>query len=58
MLRVKSLATQKTLDDFDFGYALAVHKAQGSQRDNVVFLMRANSLGKWLYKRLQKPANT
>ena len=28
--------TKKRYDDFDYGYALTVHKAQGSQWDNVV----------------------
>jgi exodeoxyribonuclease-5 len=29
-------STKKRFDDFDFGYALTVHKAQGSQWNNVV----------------------
>ncbi len=29
-------ATKKRYDDFDYGYALTVHKAQGSQWDHVM----------------------
>ena len=29
-------STEKQFDDFDYGYALTVHKAQGSQWDDVV----------------------
>ena len=30
------LGARKRFDDFDYGYALTVHKAQGSQWNNVV----------------------
>ncbi len=34
--------TKKRYDDFDYGYALTVHKAQGSQWDEVVLLMKVS----------------
>jgi len=43
------------LDNFDFGYALSVHKSQGSQWDSVILINERNSYQsdsdyrKWLY---------
>ena len=47
-------------DDFDFGYALTVHKAQGSQWDNVVlfdesFAFREHR-DRWLYTAITRAA--
>ena len=49
-------------DQFDFGYALTVHKAQGSQWDDVVlfdesFAFREHS-ARWLYTGLTRAAKT
>lgn len=49
-------------DDFDYGYALTVHKAQGSQWDNVVlfdesFAFREHSQ-RWLYTAITRAAQT
>jgi exodeoxyribonuclease-5 len=44
---------QLEYDEFDFGYALTVHKAQGSQWDNVVLIDESRCFGedqaRWLY---------
>ncbi len=49
-------------DDFDFGYALTVHKAQGSQWDEVVlfdesFAFREHRQ-RWLYTAITRAAET
>ncbi|WP_332066250.1 ATP-dependent DNA helicase [Bartonella sp. CB189] len=51
---------KKRYDDFDYGYALTVHKAQGSQWDNVVlfdesFAFRDMS-ARWLYTGITRAA--
>ncbi len=44
---------KKRFDDFDYGYALTVHKAQGSQWDNVVLFDESyafrDTRQRWLY---------
>jgi exodeoxyribonuclease-5 len=46
-------STKKRFDDFDFGYALTVHKAQGSQWNNVVLFDESwafrETSERWLY---------
>lgn len=46
-------STKKRFDDFDFGYALTVHKAQGSQWKNVVLFDESwafrETSQRWLY---------
>jgi exodeoxyribonuclease-5 len=51
---------RKPFDEFDFGYVLTVHKAQGSQWDDVVLfdesdLFRENR-GRWLYTGVTRAA--
>jgi exodeoxyribonuclease-5 len=45
--------TKKRFDDFDYGYALTVHKAQGSQWNNVVLFDESwafrDTRERWLY---------
>ena len=45
--------TKKRYDDFDFGYALTVHKAQGSQWENIVLFDESFAFrdmrDRWLY---------
>ena len=53
-------AARRDLDQFDFGYALTVHKAQGSQWDDVVlfdesFAFREHR-DRWLYTALTRAA--
>lgn len=48
--------------EFDFGYALTVHKAQGSQWDRVLVLDQSTRLGdteprRWLYTAVTRAAN-
>jgi exodeoxyribonuclease-5 len=47
-------------DQFDFGYALTVHKAQGSQWDNVMLLDQSDVFGmarnRWLYTGITRAA--
>ncbi len=55
-----SWTLKKGYDDFDYGYALTVHKAQGSQWDNVVlfdesFAFRDMS-ARWLYTGITRAA--
>ena len=56
------MAARRDSDQFDFGYALTVHKAQGSQWDDVVlfdesFAFREHS-ARWLYTGLTRAAKT
>jgi len=52
--------TKKRFDDFDFGYALTVHKAQGSQWDNVVLFDESyafkDTRQRWLYTAITRAA--
>ena len=47
-------------DEFDFGYALTVHKAQGSQWDDVMLFDESHAFGehrnRWLYTGLTRAA--
>lgn len=46
-------------DEFDFGYALTVHKAQGSQWDNVILMdewFMRDTRQKWLYTGVTRAA--
>ncbi|MGA2041788.1 MAG: ATP-dependent RecD-like DNA helicase [Roseiarcus sp.] len=47
-------------DEFDFGYALTVHKAQGSQWDDVILFDESSAFGehrnRWLYTGLTRAA--
>ncbi|RFC65477.1 ATP-binding protein [Fulvimarina endophytica] len=55
-------STKKRFDDFDFGYALTVHKAQGSQWDDVMLFDEAwafrESRERWLYTAITRAAKT
>jgi exodeoxyribonuclease-5 len=55
-------STKKRYDDFDFGYALTVHKAQGSQWNNVVLFDESyafrESRERWLYTAVTRAAET
>ncbi len=52
--------TKKRYDDFDFGYALTVHKAQGSQWDKVVLFDESYAFKetrqRWLYTAITRAA--
>ena len=52
---------QRKLDQFDFGYALTVHKAQGSQWPDIVLFNQASTFGhnarKWLYTAITRAVN-
>jgi len=52
--------TKKRFDDFDFGYALTVHKAQGSQWNNVVLFDESfafrDTRQRWLYTAITRAA--
>lgn len=52
--------TKKRYDDFDFGYALTVHKAQGSQWDDVVLFDESfafkETRQRWLYTAITRAA--
>ena len=52
--------TRKRFDDFDYGYALTVHKAQGSQWDNVVLFDESyafrDTRARWLYTAITRAA--
>lgn len=54
--------TKKRYDDFDFGYALTVHKAQGSQWNNVVLFDESwafrDTRERWLYTAITRAAET
>lgn len=53
---------KKRFDDFDYGYALTVHKAQGSQWDNVVLFDESYAFrdmrDRWLYTAITRAAET
>ena len=53
-------STKKRYDDFDFGYALTVHKAQGSQWNNVVLFDESYAFKetrqRWLYTAITRAA--
>lgn len=55
-------STKKRYDDFDYGYALTVHKAQGSQWNNVVLFDESyafrDSRERWLYTAVTRAAET
>ncbi len=55
-------ATKKRYDDFDFGYALTVHKAQGSQWNDVVLFDESFAFKdmrqRWLYTAVTRAAET
>ncbi len=54
--------TKKRFDDFDYGYALTVHKAQGSQWENVVLFDESfafrDTRTRWLYTAITRAAET
>jgi len=51
---------RKRYDEFDFGYVLTVHKAQGSQWDDVVLFDESfafpESRARWLYTGITRAA--
>ncbi|TNB46637.1 ATP-binding protein [Martelella lutilitoris] len=53
-------STKKRYDDFDYGYALTVHKAQGSQWNNVVLFDESwafrDTRERWLYTAITRAA--
>lgn len=53
-------AQRRGADEFDYGYALTVHKAQGSQWDDVVLFDESfafrDSRGRWLYTAVTRAA--
>ena len=53
-------STKKRYDDFDYGYALTVHKAQGSQWGNVVLFDESfafrDTRERWLYTAITRAA--
>src|SRR5689334_2005380 len=53
-------AARKRYDEFDFGYVLTVHKAQGSQWDDVVLFDESSAFAdnrdRWLYTGLTRAA--
>jgi len=55
-------STKKRYDDFDYGYALTVHKAQGSQWGNVVLFDESfafkDTRQRWLYTAVTRAAET
>ncbi|TPW33158.1 ATP-binding protein [Martelella alba] len=55
-------STKKRYDDFDYGYALTVHKAQGSQWNNVVLFDESwafrDMSERWLYTAVTRAAET
>ncbi|TWH01087.1 exodeoxyribonuclease-5 [Mesorhizobium sp. J18] len=54
-------STRKRYDDFDYGYALTVHKAQGSQWNNVVLFDESfafrDTRQRWLYTAITRAAD-
>ncbi|MBV2183593.1 MAG: ATP-dependent RecD-like DNA helicase [Rhizobium sp.] len=55
-------ATRKRYDEFDYGYALTVHKAQGSQWNDVVLFDESwafrDTRERWLYTAVTRAAET
>jgi len=55
-------STRKRYDEFDYGYALTVHKAQGSQWNNVVLFDESwafrDTRERWLYTAITRAAET
>ncbi len=55
-------ATKKRFDDFDYGYALTVHKAQGSQWNDVMLFDESfafrETRERWLYTAITRAAET
>ena len=55
-----SYAQKRESDEFDFGYALTVHKAQGSQWDDVVLFDESwafrENRERWLYTGVTRAA--
>lgn len=55
-------STRKRYDEFDYGYALTVHKAQGSQWNNVVLFDESwafrDTRERWLYTAITRAAQT
>ncbi|SEH22781.1 ATP-dependent DNA helicase [Rhizobium sp. NFR12] len=55
-------STRKRYDEFDYGYALTVHKAQGSQWQNVVLFDESfafrDTRERWLYTAITRAAET
>lgn len=53
-------STKKRFDDFDYGYALTTHKAQGSQWDNVMLFDESYAFRdmreRWLYTAITRAA--
>ena len=53
---------RRRTDEFDYGYALTVHKAQGSQWDNVVLFDESfafrETRDRWLYTAITRAAET
>jgi len=51
---------RRGLQEFDYGYALTVHKAQGSQWDNILLLDQSAAFGgnhrRWLYTGITRAA--
>ncbi len=54
--------TRRRYDEFDYGYALTVHKAQGSQWNNVVLFNESyafrDTRERWLYTAVTRAAET
>lgn len=52
---------KKEAQEFDFGYAITVHKSQGSQWENVLVIDESSSFGenrfKWLYTGITRAAS-
>jgi exodeoxyribonuclease-5 len=57
-----SMAQRRDSDAFDYGYALTVHKAQGSQWNHVVLFDESGAFpeyrARWLYTGLTRAAET
>lgn len=55
-------STKKRFDDFDYGYALTTHKAQGSQWNNVVLFDESyafrDTRERWLYTAITRAAES
>ncbi|HPG03095.1 MAG TPA: ATP-binding domain-containing protein, partial [Beijerinckiaceae bacterium] len=55
-------ALRRESDEFDFGYALTVHKSQGSQWDNVYLFDESYAFrehrARWLYTGVTRAAET